>query len=129
MFKTFFLILSLIVVSHLALLCATAKSDECPDPACCRPSRGASSCTIGIEPCWSKCTRVCPCGTAVHCGTTERYWPVCYLGDPLREEQACYTRDQACDNFLATYPSCSDPCCWDPDLLNEVCGSVCDGRE
>lgn len=118
------LLLALLLLSPTALLSATAKTERCPDPACCRPSRGPTSCAIDLYPCWAKCSRNCPCG-AVYCSIVERYWPVCQVGEPLGDWDACVIRDQLCDEFLAQFDPCNDPCCWDIDLLNLVCGPAC----
>lgn len=118
------LLLALLLLSPTTLLSATAKADRCPDPACCRPSRGPTSCTIDLYPCWAKCSRNCPCG-AVYCSIVERYWPVCQVGEPLSDLDACAIRDQACDDFLVQFDPCNDPCCWDIDLLNLVCDPAC----
>src|SRR5690606_19578599 len=109
--RAFLLILILSVVMPAALRCATAKAQDCPDAACCLPSSGPSSCSIEKRPCWSNCSRPCPCGIPAPCGRTERYWPVCDVGEPSSIATACYIQDTECTDFLAQYNSCWDPCC------------------
>lgn len=123
------LVTLLLLFQTVVLFSATAKVEECPDPNCCVGTRGLLSCYMDIEPCWKKCSRVCPCGTAVYCSMIERYWPICQIGEPGPGREACYQKDVTCDEFMSAFDACNDPCCWDPDLQNVVCDPVCNGRD
>ncbi len=109
----------------VSVVAATLNSNQCPDPICCRPSRGLSACYVAVEPCVQTCQRSCPCGIAVQCGFVKRDGAVCLVGEPLYEELPCYTRDISCDEFQSVFNACNDPCCWDPDLESTMCSDVC----
>lgn len=119
----------LVFFQAVILFSATAKVEDCPDPNCCSGRGDRPTCYRTVDPCLERCPRVCPCGFPAYCNTIERFWPVCKIGEPEGMEEGCYQRDMSCDQFLAAIDECADPCCWDPDLLWLVCGSVCGGKE
>jgi hypothetical protein len=107
---------------------ATINSNDCPDPACCKPSRGPSSCSLSSDACWSSCQKTCPCGARVTCGRVSRQGIFCIIGEANAGETPCYNHDMSCDEFLRINDPCNDPPCWDTDLQNAMCGSACTGQ-
>lgn len=116
------------IVWSSSAFAATLNSDQCPDPACCKPSRGPSSCSMSDEPCWSNCQKTCPCGSRITCGQITRYGVFCVIGEANAGEISCYNHDMSCDEFLRINDPCNDPQCWDTDLQNTMCNSACTGQ-
>lgn len=120
-------ICSVLIAMSASAFAATLNSKDCPDPICCRPSRGPSACYVGEDPCSATCRKTCPCGIQITCAHTSRLWISCMAGEPNAGETPCYTRDQPCDDFLAANDPCMDPHCWDIELVGGLCDDVCKG--
>src|SRR5690349_2121889 len=102
---------------------ASLSSWKCPDPKCCLPSPGPSSCHALEEPCITSCTHTCPDGKQRTCASRGQWMVFCELGVALQEEIPCYILSD-CEGFLNRYDPCLDIGCTDPEALRDLCNET-----